>query len=69
MNPTMIKRIAYTLFFTLCALAAQATEHRVELPKEWVGRWCAEAALETETQEFFSSAPNNLRADSAHVET
>ena len=64
----MTGRTAYTLFFALCALTAQATEHGVKLPEEWVGRWCAEAELETETQEFFSIAQDNLRACSGgHV--
>jgi hypothetical protein len=34
-----MKRIAYTLFFALYALATQATEDRVELPGQMIGRW------------------------------
>jgi hypothetical protein len=34
-----MKRIAYTLFFALYALTTQATEDRVELPGQMIGRW------------------------------
>jgi hypothetical protein len=54
MSPKMIKRIAYTLFFALCALAAQATEHRVVdgLPKQMVGSWCRET--DNDDRDFFT---------------
>jgi hypothetical protein len=54
MNPKMINRIAYTLFFALCALAAQATEHRVVdgLPKQMVGSWCRET--DNDDRDFFT---------------
>lgn len=59
----MIKRIAYILYFALCALAAQATEHPVvgELPKQMVGSWCRET--DNKDRDFFTQFGNALLFD------